>query len=305
MGGHSSSPVAGIVVLLIAVAYTAAGAHASDERLASCVATPDSLSCSASFTAGSALHSYDDVVDDVVTAPDISGSNVVTNDNFLLTIRVHIQDRSSFLERDVYSIYFDTDSNAATGTDALSGAPPGAEYSIDIAHGKTWLLRWHGSSFDLLTPRRPIAAVWLDGLGPALQVGRADLGDPQSFRFVFVTVSGDHDLAPDTGMWSYEMSPFSLTAGRLSVGQARAGKPVVASMSVERSDFEILLSRGTIKCAARIGGNALDGRGTFLRERVSCTWRLPTNAAGKRLTGSVQVTFQGVTAKSAFSVRVR
>ena len=252
-----------------------------------------------------ALHSYNDDIDDVVTAPDIGVSNVVTNDNLVLTIALRIRDRSSFSEGDVYSIYFDTDSNAATGTDALSGAPPGAEYSIDIAHGKTYLVRWNGSSFVLVTPRTPIATAWLDGLGPVLQIGRTDIGDPQSFRFVFVAVNGDYDLAPNTGMWSYVVSRLVLTAGRISVGRARAGEPFVASMSVERSDFAIPLTRGMIKCAARVGGKSLDGRGTFLRERVSCTWRLPTNAAGKRFTGSNQVTFEGVTAKRAFSVRVR
>ena len=293
------------MALLAVVAYAATGANAADEGLASCAATSGSLLCSEAVAGGSALHSYDDNIDDVVTAPDVSGSNVVTNDNFVLTIGVHIRGRSSFLEGDVYGIYFDTDSNAATGTDALSGAPPGAEYSIEIAHRKTWLLRWHGSSFDPVTPRIPIATVWLDGLGPALQVARADLGDPQSFRFAFVTARGDYDLAPDTGWWSYELSPFVLTAGRLSVGQARAGKSVVASMSVERSDFAIPLGEGTVACAARIGGKALHGRGTFARKRVSCTWRLAKNSAGKGLGGSVQVTFQGVSAKRVFSVRVR
>ena len=201
----------------------------------------------------------------------------------MLTIGVHIRHRSSFLERDVYCIYLDTDSNAATGTDALSGAPLGAEYSIDIAHRKTWLLRWHGSSFDPLTPRKPIATVWLAGLGPVVQVARADLGDPQSFKFAVVTMSGDNDHAPDTGTWSYELSPFALTAGRLSVGHARAGKAIAASMSVERSDFAIPLNEGAIGCAARIGGKALHGRGTFARKRVSCSWRLATTSAVKRL----------------------
>ena len=65
---------------------------------------------------GSALHSYADSIEDVVTAPDISRSNVVTNDNVVLTIGMHIRDRSSFLEGDAYSIYFDTDSEATTGT---------------------------------------------------------------------------------------------------------------------------------------------------------------------------------------------
>ena len=182
---------------------------------------------------GSALRSYDDVVEDVITAPDIAASNVVTNDNFVLTIALHVRGRSSYRDGDIYSIYFDTDSNDATGTDALSGAPPGADYGIEIAHGKTWLLRWDGSSFAPLTPRAPIPTGWIDGLGPALQVGREDLGDPKSFRFAVVAANGDYDLAPDTGMWSYELSPFALTAGRLSIGSARTGKLVVASMVVE------------------------------------------------------------------------
>jgi hypothetical protein len=37
-------------------------------------------------------------------------------------------------------------------------------------------------------------------------------------------------------------------------------------------------------------------------ERVACRLRVPKNASGKRLAGSVAVTFQGVTAKRGFSV---
>ena len=229
---------------------------------------------------GSALHSYADSIEDVVTAPDISRSNVVTNDNVVLTIGMHIRDRSSFLEGDAYSIYFDTDSEATTGTDALSGAPPGAEYSIEIAHGKTWLLRWHGSSFDPLTPRKPIATAWLDGLGPVLRVARVDLGDPQSFR-LRRTVSGDYDLAPDTGMWWYELSRFALTAGRLSVGQARAGKSVVASMSVERRDFAIPLGEGAVGVRHGSVERHRTDAGRSDGSALSCTWRLATNSAGK------------------------
>ena len=294
-----------IIALLVALACAGACAYGADEALATCASTLDARSRCQSVARASASRSYADGRDDVVGAPDIWDSNIVTNDNVVLTIAVHIRNRWSLLEGDAYGIYFDTDSNAATGADALSGAPPGADYSIELAHGKTWLLRWHGSSFDPLTPRVPIVTVWLDGFGPAVQIGRKDIGDPQSFKFAFVTVSGNYDYAPDTGMWSYALSPLALTPGRLSVGHARAGKPVVASMSVERSDFAIPLNEGAIRCAARIGRKALHGRGTFARERVSCTWRLTTNSAGKSLVGSVQVTFEGVTAKRAFSVRVQ
>ena len=298
--GNGSRRLVRIVALLIAT--TCASASAADDGRGSSAATSAPISRNHSVARASALRSYDDAMDDVVSAPDISASNLVTNDNLRLTIGLHVRGRSSFSEGDVYSFYFDTDSNVATGTDAASGAPPGAEYGIDIAHREAWLLRWNGSSFDPVIPRIPIATVWLDGLGPALQVGREDLGNPHSFQFVFVTTHDDRDFAPDAGRWSYELSPLTLTAGRLSVRRASAGTRVVASMSVERSDFATPLGEGTVGCAARIGRRTLHGRGRFVQKRVACAWRLPSHAGGKRLVGSVQVTFQGVTAKRAFNV---
>ena len=75
-------------------------------------------------------------------------------------------------------------------------------------------------------------------------------------------------------------------------------------MEVVRSDFEIPLDEGIITCAAKVGGKTLAGRGAFASERVGCMWRVPKTARGKRLRGSVMVTFQGVTAKRSFNVRV-
>ena len=79
--------------------------------------------------------------------------------------------------------------------------------------------------------------------------------------------------------------------------------PFVAAMAVERSDFEIALEEGTIRCAAKVGGGSLVGRGAFVDERVACGWRVPKNASGKRLAGSVAATFQGATAERGFSVK--
>jgi hypothetical protein len=74
-------------------------------------------------------------------------------------------------------------------------------------------------------------------------------------------------------------------------------------MAVERSDFEDRArGRGRSGCAAKVGGRSLVGRGAFVDERVACRWGVPKNATGKRLAGSVAVTFQGVTAKRGFSV---
>lgn len=76
-------------------------------------------------------------------------------------------------------------------------------------------------------------------------------------------------------------------------------------MTVIRSDFEIPLDEGTIACRAMVGGRSITGRRAFLGDRVSCTWRVPRATKGKRLRGSVSVTYQGAKATRSFVVRVR
>lgn len=323
MTRHRIRTVTGAIALLAGVVLVAAGAaNARPHQVAASgldIVRPGSPNAVCGASAGlrakpvrrsparaSSPYTYDDYIEDVATAPDICQMNLVTNDNLAITIGLHIHDRPDFSVDDAYSIYFDTDSNAGTGAGTESGAPAGTEYAIDIAKDASSLRRWSGSSFEPVTPQAPIITEWLDGYGPVLQIGRTDLGDTQAFSLVFVTTNGvDRDLAPDAGMWSYKLSPLALTPGRIAVGSARAGKPLVARMEVERSDFGIALWEGKITCTARVGGKALAGRGSFARELVGCTWRVPTNARGKRLGGTVMVTFQGVTAKRSFSVRVR
>jgi hypothetical protein len=254
----------------------------------------------------SAVHSYDDYIEDVVSAPDICSSNIVTNDNLTVTMAVHAHDRSSFSSADGYRIYVDADSNPATGSGVVPGDPAGAEYLIDVLDESSSLRQWSGTSFDPVPTQSPIMTFWLDGYGPVLQLARKDLGDVRAFTFVIVTSNGaDRDLAPDSGSWTYTVSELALAPGRLAVGQAKAGKPLVASMPVTRSDFDLALEEGKITCSAQIGGKRLAGKGRFADERVGCAWRIPQTARGKRVSGSVAVTFQGVTAKRSFNVRVR
>jgi hypothetical protein len=314
----------GVLALLIAIGLTAAagGASTRPERLgvaAHDLVRPGSSSASCvepsamrskplrnAQAAKSALHSYDDYIEDVMAAPDICAANIVTNDNQVITIGMHAHDRTAFAEGDAYSVYLDTDSNAATGTTPESGVPAGAEYAIDITDQASTLRHWNGTAFDPISTQTPIVTEWVDGYGPALEIARADLGDPQSFSLVYVTTNGvDHDLAPDTGMWPYTVSPFALTASRVVVATPRAGKVLVAGMEVTRSDFDIALDEGTITCRAKLVGKNLAGRGLFAGDLVACGWRIPKNARGKRVAGTVSVTFQGVTAKRSFNVRVR
>jgi hypothetical protein len=91
----------------------------------------------------------------------------------------------------------------------------------------------------------------------------------------------------------------------LSVGPAHAGSWLTVRALVLRSDFDEPLAEGRIGCAAGFPGHRLTGKPRFAAARATCAWRLPKSARGKRLSGTLSVTYQGVQVKRAFSVRVK
>jgi hypothetical protein len=253
MLAHGIRRIAGALALLALGALLAAGSGGASSAGLGCAPraslyrAPLSIASPASATRSSALHSYDDYIEDVQSAPDICASNIVTNDNLAVVMGMHVHDRSGFSANDGYRIYIDADSNATTGSAAVPGEPAGAEFLTDILDDTSSLRRWSGTTFDPVPAQSEITTLWLDGYGPVLEVARKDLADLQSFTFVIVTSNGaDHDLAPDSGSWSYAVSELELTPGRLAVGRAVAGKPLLASMLVTRSDFDIALEDGAI-----------------------------------------------------------
>ena len=99
---------------------------AHDSALQRAASSSDSRTNPAST---SALSQYDDFIEDVVTAPDVCGANLITNDNVTITMGVHIHDRSGFSALDSYRIHLDTDSSPATGAPVEASLLTGAELS--------------------------------------------------------------------------------------------------------------------------------------------------------------------------------
>ena len=255
------------------------------------------LRAPASVQRAGALETYDDFIEDT-RGPDICGENVVTNDNEgTITVGLHIHNRRSWAANESYGMFLETDSDPATG-------PDGADYVVRIAPGAIELAKWDGSAFVAQGALPP--AEWAPGYGPVFQLKAADLGDVKSFGFVFYSTDGTNvDYAPNRDAWSYELSPLTLSAGPLKLDRARQGRAFSARMLVVRSDFEIELTEGEIACTAQLGSKALAGTPRFVGPRVACTWRLPRGSQGKRLRGTVAVSFQGVEAKRSFVATVR
>jgi hypothetical protein len=240
---------------------------------------------------------FHDSIEDT-RGPDICGDNMVTNDNEnTVTFGLHIHNRGDFAPSEAYGVFLDTDLNQSTG-----GA--GAEYRVRLTREATILGKWDGTRFAELATLEP--ATWKRGFGPVFRLNTKDVDGVRTFNFVFFSTDGfNGDLAPNRGAWSYQLAPLELGVRGLTAGRARAGRLFNAQMTVVRSDLGELLADGTIACGASLGSKSLTGAGRFAAGRIVCTWRLPKSARGKRFSGSIAVTYQGVEAKRSFATKVR
>jgi hypothetical protein len=247
-----------------------------------------------------ALKIYNDPIKDSGGAPDFCADERVTNDNQAITIGIHFHNRAAISTGDTVSILLDTDLSLDTGE-----VGTGAEYEIVLDSAGAQLKRWDGTTF-VSTSATPLPMHWVRDYGPMLTLRRKLIGDPAGFHFALVSVNGQAgDRAPNAGSWSYSLSPFVLEMKSPSHGPALAGRPFSARAVVMRSDFNIPLTQGVIRCTAKLGGRQLAGKRMFANNRIACTWRLPRRARGKRILGTLSVTFQHVTAHRSFSVRVK
>jgi len=83
------------------------------------------------------------------------------------------------------------------------------------------------------------------------------------------------------------------------------GRLFVARLSVRRTDTGARLRAGEVSCAARLAGRrlALYAAG-FRGMYAECTWRIPSSAKGKLLTGAVGVSARGLRSARSFRSRV-
>ncbi len=95
-----------------------------------------------------------------------------------------------------------------------------------------------------------------------------------------------------------------MTAGKIQLTPARAGKPFTASMVVSYGGEPVA---GAVGCVGRLAGRALRvlHRSSVASGRASCTWSLPAGAHGKRFTGSISEAYKGSKVSRSFSLAVR
>ncbi len=193
----------------------------------------------------------------------------------------------------------DADRNGSTG------GIDGADYVVGVGLQDLQLVvaKWDGTQYVPGDPQQSEATVIAGSAGVEFRLRPAGLGGSTTFNFEVIAGTGtadgdfDFDFAPDNGTWFFEPA-----------------KPVVTPVTVERvhakfvprapkagATFQAPLVRVTLsngrkivaskyRCVAQLGGKLLRGSG-----KGGCTFKLPTNAKGKRLRVSLFVTYGGIT----------
>jgi len=251
---------------------------------------------------------YQDATGDSATAPDITTVIVMNDANGQITFNINLASpvvQSNFL----VGFLIDSDQNATTGDAGIDYI-----FLADLSNESFAVGRWDGSTFVDANPTTASVGNVLPTV-LTFSINSSDLGHTTGFNFIARSITGvggngDHDNAPDSGTWNYQLgsaAPLALTVDSSHVTKARAGKTYVATITVARSDnAPAEVSASDITCAATAGGRQLRaGAPTAHGAVAGCSWRLPKKSKGKALRASVTVTLDGATITQKFTSRIR
>jgi hypothetical protein len=261
-------------------------------------------------SAVAASGNYTDPTGDGRGAPDITNVTVASDAAGTIVFHISVVDLPSPADVRTF-LFLDTDVNPATGSLAAGGA----EYFfvVDESDNSFDFARWTGSSWD---DDIPYSTVHISSgrSGVTVVVNRSELGDTSGFNFWTRTRAGDvsadqADTAPDSGVWNYSLAAAGPDITSVLVTSApsfgpKAGKPFTVTpiglrLPAGPDPISILPHPDSYTCTAKLGGQALRGRGTG-----GCTWSLPKKARGKTLSVTLTVSYQGATKTVPFVYRV-
>jgi hypothetical protein len=293
--------------------------------LATAVAWPI-VGLAASGHAGKALasESFTDPSGDSGDGPDVTTVQISDDSSGKISFTASVPNRSSLSDVDGVAAFFDTDSNTGTGS---SG---GFDYEVGWAGNEALLLKWDGTQFSPVTASS-FSASFSNGQA-TFSIQSSDFGGSTSFVFEMTTTGdgGDSiaDHAPDSGAWTYPAggtaspppppppppppgspppppSGLTLTASKFTVGAPHSGRTVTVSMVVKVKQTDIAV-KTAVTCTAKLSGKTLKAskKGSVQSGRASCSWKLPKNTRGKRLTGSITATYLDAKIRKTFSKTV-
>ena len=251
---------------------------------------------------------YADKTGDSGSAPDIAGAEVASDTAGQLTFRVNIPNLSG---EAAIGLFIDSDANPATGNTSADGAD---YFFIVIPSENAYDFgRWTGSAWNFNTPYSTVR-VGHGSSGVTISVNRSELANTSQVNFWAMTLVGDGgagkmDIAPDDGLWNFDLAAAGPDIREILVQTApatgpRAGKKFALSVTgvrLPQTNVSDAIQPESYSCTATLAGRTLAGSGTG-----GCTFKVPKKkTSGKTLAVNVTVTYQGVTKTQSLSFRVK
>jgi len=245
-------------------------------------------------------------------APAITTVAVSNDDNGLVTFQVNLANRPQITNNDHYAVFLSTDSNPNTGDKGAEGA----DYAVLVDNGRADLGHWTGSDYDFGVPQASLVFNYANG--PVVKISAGELGGTTGFDFFVAALTDDPaggsphaDFAPPAGhgTWSYQVkiAQLALSFVKLTTTPttAKAGQAFTASMAISANRPDAIVQGVQVVCTATIAGHPVRARlQGFANDIARCAWQLPRSAKGKKINGSVGVTYQGLRVSHPFSRRI-
>lgn len=272
------------------------------------------------------IAAFRDAVGEVAGGPDISTVRVDL-EGTTLTVEAAVAGMPAPASDGAVMFLLNTDGNAATGS------LRGADYTIflDMKTLQGSVDRWNGSDYVAASKVADPARTIIGGSSTGFMFNLANFGSPTHIEFAMVVLNGTAengaaDVAPDAGLWPFDVpaaaptpapEPAPLPAPAPAVvkptfGVATttpatlvAGKKVVFTLAVKRSDTGAPLTTGKMVCDPSVGGKVVSHAESFTGGTAKLVFTVPKAAKGKTLKVKVTIKLGTQSATKIVTYRVR
>jgi hypothetical protein len=255
---------------------------------------------------------FTDPAGDGGTAADITAVSVAHDASGNLTFAV-TTNQPTLPTGHVLTFYFDADESSSTG-----GA--GVEFLLTFGESGWEFDRWNGTEF-VDAAASTASAVYSNGV-LTFKLNKSDLGGANTFVFYVVSYQYDEDgevVASDDAPDGNEVYEYTLIAPlpapkpltlRASAPVTVPAAPVHAKafavrVAVTRGDTSGALASGVVTCKASVAFKPLRAAGSLRAGRAGCAMVIPRTAKGKRLRGTIKVTFRNASVTKSFNYLIR
>lgn len=259
-----------------------------------------------------AAATFTDPTGDSESAPDVTSVAIANDLAGTITFTITLASGIGLAADSELALGLDSDHDESTGDSA------GFDTLLEVyGSDRTWSIgRWTGESYDFNVAAPSLAASFAGGT-VTITVHRRDLLNTVRFSFYLFSVQladgetvAQDDVPDGDGVLEYALTlpkALTLTAGRPVAKPVRpvAGKALVVSVPVRRSDTGRALTAGRVTCRATLGGKVMRAVGRFRAGRPQCVVRVPAKSSGKLLRGTLTVVAGGARVTKSFSYRVR